>query len=149
MLFTCVSTGWVQYTIRGLLLRAYDNKGETLTTLYLGKGEHKQPLRRRKKNPLQPRRLPRSPFLDCHATFPPPPRPPYRCVTSQKTAARQTIKPHWYWRKVVSVGTVTRLPELPWVSQLFLYRVARNFCGFYFLRFWGLFLRSAKISSRK
>ena len=41
MLFMCVSSGWVQYTIRGLLLRAYDNKGETFTTLYLGKGEHK------------------------------------------------------------------------------------------------------------
>ena len=54
ILFTCVSSGWVQSTIRGLLLKAYSNKGETLTTLYLGKGELKQPLRRRKKDHLSP-----------------------------------------------------------------------------------------------
>ena len=69
LLFTCVSLGWVQTTIRGLLLRAYSNKGETLTTLYLGKGELKQPLRRRKK-PLKPCSLPLSRFFVCHATFP-------------------------------------------------------------------------------
>ena len=132
MLFTCASSGWVQYTIRGLLLRAYDNKGETLTTLYLRKGEHKQPLRRRKK-PLKPSSLPGSRFLECHATFP---------LTLRDIPKNGCEKSCLGWQGHPPTRATLSEPafHIP--------------CGTEFLRvllfaIWGFFLRSAKISSRK